>query len=202
MTPQQRSTKPSIGGSEELLSGLPEGHVIHTLASEHVQIIGILRKLDELRNILIQKPSLEESTEILEEISHSAGLLLDAEKHHLREEQVVCLEMERRGISGPPEIMRQEHNLLRPIKKRLLDLATTEAEKREFETLQREINETTDRIISNLLLHINKEDKVLYPTALEIIDDPDTWSNMRLQCDEIGYCSFTPGVDTSMKEVG
>jgi DUF438 domain-containing protein len=197
MTDQQDATSQGVngGGSEELLKNLPEGHVIHTLVLEHVEILGILRKLDILRNTLSRMATLEESADTLQEIGHSANLLLDAEKHHLREEQVVCLEMEKRGISGPPEIMRQEHNLLRPIKKRLLDLATTGAEKRDFSTLQAEVDETTDRIISNLLLHIQKEDKVLYPMALQIIDDPETWLTMRQQCDEIGYCTFTPKLD-------
>ncbi|UCH10245.1 MAG: hemerythrin domain-containing protein [Fidelibacterota bacterium] len=190
--PDTTSQGASGGGGEELLKNLPSDHVIHTLMSEHVEILGILRKLDSLRNTLSRMSTLEESTEILQEIGQNASLLLEAEKHHLREEQVVCLEMEKRGISGPPEIMRQEHNLLRPIKKRLLDLVTTGAEKRDFHILQAEVDETTDRIISNLLLHIQKEDKVLYPMALQIIDDPDTWTAMQRQCDEIGYCAFTP----------
>ncbi len=88
--------------------------------------------------------------------------------------------------------MRQEHNLLRPLKQRLLDLATAGGEKKEIGTLQDEIDETMDRIISNLMLHIRKEDNVLYPLALETIDDPAVWEKMRVRCDEIGYCTFTP----------
>ena len=88
--------------------------------------------------------------------------------------------------------MRQEHNLLRPLKQRLLDLATAGGEKKALVTLQDEIDETMDRIISNLMLHIRKEDNVLYPLALETIDDPAVWEKMRVRCDEIGYCTFTP----------
>ena len=171
---------------------MPEGHVIHTLAGEHVQILGFLRELDTLRNELLQMATLEESRAILDDIRHYAELLLDAESHHLREEQVVCVELEKRGISGPPEVMRQEHNLLRPLKQRLLDLATAGGEKKELGTLQHEIDETMDRIISNLMLHIQKEDNVLYPLALETIDDSAVWEKMRVRCDEIGYCTFTP----------
>ena len=55
-----------------------------------------------------------------------------------------------------------------------------------------EIDETMDRIISSLMLHIQKEDNVLYPLALETIDDPVVWEKIRVRCDEIGYCTFTP----------
>jgi len=184
------------GGNEKLLQQVPEGHVIHTLVSEHFQILGILRTLDDLRRKLFHKSIAEESREILDEIGRCAGLLLDAENHHLRDGEVVCLELEKQGISGPPEIMRQEHKLLRPIKERLLNLAGEVAEKKPFSTLRAEIDETTDRMISNFLLHIQKEDNVLYPLALRTIDDPGIWEMMRERCDRIGYCSFTPGVDS------
>ncbi len=178
---------------QELLQELPDGHVIHTLVSEHRFILEFLRKLDDLRNELEKKLTLEESQSILTEIGRIAEHLLDAESHHLREEQVVCLEMEKRGISGQPEIMRQEHNLLRPIKERLLGLARAGGEKKSFRILQAEISETTDRMISNLVLHIQKEDNVLYPMALETITDPATWEEMKKRCDQLGYCTFTPG---------
>lgn len=184
---------PGSSRGEELLKSLPEGHVIHTLVTEHVQILGFLRELDALRNRLMQMGTLDESRAILDNICSYSELLLDAESHHLREEQVVCLELEKRGISGQPEIMRQEHNLLRPLKQRLLNLATAGSEKKEFVTLQAEIDETMDRVISNLLLHIQKENKVLYPLTLETIDDPAVWEEMRVHCDKIGYCSFTLG---------
>ncbi|MFB0516815.1 MAG: hemerythrin domain-containing protein, partial [Candidatus Neomarinimicrobiota bacterium] len=184
-------------GGERLLEQVPEGHVIHTLVSEHRKIIGILRKLDNLRNTLMDKSCLEDCQDIFGEIHRCAELLLDADNHHLREEEVVCLELERRGISGPPEVMRQEHKLLRPMKERLLNLADEGPVKKTFATLQAEIDETTDRIISNIVLHIQKENNVLYPLALEKIDDPVVWDKMREQCDRIGYCSFTPGIGTS-----
>ncbi|UCH63146.1 MAG: hemerythrin domain-containing protein [Fidelibacterota bacterium] len=193
---QYNVNRPGSGSrGEELLKSLPEGHVIHTLVNEHVQILGFLRELDALRNRLMQMQTFDESQAILDNINDYTELLLDAESHHLREEQVVCLELEKRGISGQPEIMRQEHNLLRPLKQRLQNLATGGCEKKQFATLQAEIDETMDRVISNLLLHIQKEDKVLYPLSLETIDDPAVWEEMRVHCDEIGYCSFTVDVD-------
>ncbi len=76
---------------------------------------------------------------------------------------------------------------------RLLDLVAAGSEKKEFAALQAKIDETMDRVISNLMLHIQKEDNIYYPLALETIDDPAVWEEMHTRCDEIGYCSFTFG---------
>ncbi|MFC1542932.1 hemerythrin domain-containing protein [Candidatus Neomarinimicrobiota bacterium] len=181
------------GGRKELLRSLPESHVLHTITQEHEHITGFLRELDTQRNQLVQKATLNESRSILDDIRHSAELLLDTESHHIREEEVVCLELERMHISGPAETLRREHNLLRPLKRRLLDLTTIGSEKMEFNTLQAEINGVIDRVICNYLLHMQKEDDILFPLVLENIDDAAIWERMRIQCDEIGYCSFTPG---------
>ncbi len=66
MTDQQRAANPMGSGDREgdLLRSLPEGHVIHTLVSEHVQILGFLRELGTLRIKLLQMATLEESRAI------------------------------------------------------------------------------------------------------------------------------------------
>ena len=40
--------------------------------------------------------------------------------------------------------------------------------------------------------HIFKENNILYPTAVEIIDDESVWEQMHHDADKIGYCCFTP----------
>ena len=40
--------------------------------------------------------------------------------------------------------------------------------------------------------HIFKENNILYPTSLEVIQDADTWQKLKDACDKIGYCCFTP----------
>ncbi len=40
--------------------------------------------------------------------------------------------------------------------------------------------------------HIFKENNILYPMAVQVILEPEKWADMKLKCDEIGYCCFTP----------
>ncbi len=192
MADQQGTTNLMEQGGERLLALLPEGHVIHTLVSEHVQILALLREIDRVRVKLLTLETLDEDRDTLENLRQVAELLLEAENHHLREERVLFAEMEKRGILGPSEVIRKEHELLRHLKKRLVSLSSTGLEKKSFNTVKTEIDETADRLISNLVAHIHKEDYVLYPAALQVIDDPPAWASMRERCDEIGYGPFSP----------
>jgi DUF438 domain-containing protein len=40
--------------------------------------------------------------------------------------------------------------------------------------------------------HIFKENNVLYPAALEVIEDESVWTRLKQECDKIGYCCFKP----------
>ena len=193
MADQQGTTNLfEYGGGEGLLERLPKGHLIHTLVSEHVQILVLLRKIDGIRIKLLTLEVLEEDRDALDILRQFAERLLKTENHHLREEWVLFAEMEKRGIAGPSEVIRKEHELLRHLKKRLMGLSSTGLKKKSFGTITSEIDETTDRLISNLVAHIHKEDYVLYPAALQVIDDPASWASMRERCDQIGYGPFSP----------
>ncbi len=180
-------------GSEagtNLLEQLPEGHVIHTMVSEHTLILGFLRQLDTLNARLKECDTREAAEPILAELATAARNLVDAEKHHAREEEVLFPEMEQRGVAAPTAVMRQEHDFLRPLKQRLLDLSSGNAPTQRFSQLQQAITDIADRLVPNLVGHINKEDSVLYPMALQVIDKPAVWDQMQQKCDEIGPCPF------------
>ncbi len=173
-----------------LLEQLPEGHVIHTLVSEHTLILGFLGQVDTLNVSLKECDTRETAEPILADLATAARNLLDAEKHHTREEEVLFPEMEQRGIAAPTAVMRQEHNFLRPLKQRLLDLAGGDAPTQRFIHLQQAISDTAERLVPNMVAHINKEDSVLYPMALQVITEPAIWDQMQKKCDEIGPCPF------------
>jgi DUF438 domain-containing protein len=40
--------------------------------------------------------------------------------------------------------------------------------------------------------HIFRINNIMFPTALEAIDDPEIWSQLKQECDKIGYCCFSP----------
>lgn len=84
-----------------------------------------------------------------------------------------------------------EHEDLRVRKKALKKLVDNHS-KISYEDFISKLNEIGGYLVQNLDDHINKENNILYPTALGAIDRVK-WSEIKKKFDEIGYCCFTPG---------
>lgn len=181
------------GELDKIKTKIEPGHVLDTLIVEHDKILEFLTELEEI-NFKIQKlESYDSSLEEFEALKTVVDNILDAENHHQREEQVLFAEMENREITGPTRIMRMEHDDLRA-KKKFLKQAAEEVSKLEFNEFKEKVDDTAKYIIFNLRDHIFKENYILYPTAIESIAEKETWEDMKIRCDEIGYCGFTPKV--------
>jgi hypothetical protein len=170
---------------------LPPGHIVATLVSEHELILGFLEKLDSINKTVQQMNAYDQTREDFKMLAHIAEHLAEAELHHQREEQILFPELEVRGVYGPPAVMRAEHEQLRKSKQRLKNLAAQVAEM-EFSQFKEQLDETVRLIVPTLREHIFKENNILYPTALKLIEDEKVWQRLKEACDKIGYCCFTP----------
>lgn len=87
--------------------------------------------------------------------------------------------------------MRLEHEDLRKKKRALKELSES-VENLDFNDYKDELKKLSNSICFELKDHIFKENYILYPTALESIESNAKWVNMKKECDNIGYCTFTP----------
>lgn len=179
------------GELEKLQSNISKGHVLYTLIEEHELILSFLKELDEVTNTILNMNEFDESREEFKRVTQLIDNILDAEPHHKREEDVLFPELESRGITGPTRIMRMEHEDLREKKKALKKLSES-VSTLDFEEYKEELKKLSNDICFELRDHIFKENYILYPTALESINSKDKWDNMKNECDNIGYCTFTP----------
>ena len=179
------------GEIKKFRKSLPKGHVVHTFVSEHDYILKFLDELDSLNEKFQKMESLKDGKKELKELLHVAEHLVGAEPHHKREEEVLFPAMEREGITGPPRVMRMEHEDLRAHKKELLELAKN-AGRLGFKTFKGRLDSTAKFISFSLREHIFKENNILYPAAVKAIKGKEEWNAMKEECDSIGYCCFTP----------
>lgn len=179
------------GQLEKMKTKLSPGHVIHTMVAEHDMILSFLDGLENINTIFQKKDSCNGECEEIKQLRHIAEHLVGSEPHHKREEDVVFPEMEKKGISEPQKIMRMEHEELRARKEELKELVenVTAMDFNEFKT---KLDRIAKYIVFTLRDHIFKENNMLYPTALEIINEKESWERMKEECDKIGYCCFTP----------
>ncbi len=163
---------------DKIKSRLGDSHPIKILISEHDDILGFLDVLEEIGDRIPSGLS-EEDKGKLKKVAKN---LVESEKHHEREEEVIFPRLEERGIDGPPRIMKQDHNEFRPRKKKLLELSKNPEKNKE------EIVELIDFLTYNLRDHIFKENNILYPTALDELED---WDVIGEEGERIGLCSFS-----------
>jgi PAS domain S-box-containing protein len=83
-----------------------------------------------------------------------------------------------------------EHNDIREEKKKLYKLVETK-ESMSFEEFAKELGELAKSTEDMLSSHFYKESNILFPAALKVISE-DEWREIKKQCDELGYCCFTP----------
>ena len=169
---------------------LEPGHPVHTLMEEHKMILSFLEKLREVNEKISTARSFDEVKDELELLVHIAEHLVEADKHHEREEDVLFPALKEHGIVEPPEIMKEEHEELKPRKKELYRIAT-ERESYEYSEFARKVKELAEYITEELPKHIYKEDRILYPMAVQTLPE-ELWDEIKRNCDEIGYCCFTP----------
>lgn len=176
---------------EKLRNNISNGHLLYTMVEEHTVILEVLKELEEVTNVILSMDKYDESKSEFKKVTELAIKVLDAEPHHKREEDVLFVELEKRGITGPTRIMKLEHEDLRNMKKKLKELSET-VEDMDFDVYKSSLEKISKAICFELKDHIFKENYILYPTALETINDDSLWNGMKSKCDEIGYCTFTP----------
>ena len=170
--------------------GAPPGHPVHTFMEEHKRITWFLEELKKITYKLEKSSGFGSAEEELETLKHIADHLMEVENHNVREENVLFPYLEKHGVKEPPAVMWAEHSDLREKKKQLQELSET-PEQLEYRTFVEKVKQLADQIEKGLTSHIYKEDHILYPTALRVITEEE-WREIKAQCDELGYCCFTP----------
>ncbi|MFB6290939.1 MAG: DUF438 domain-containing protein [Candidatus Bipolaricaulia bacterium] len=183
---------------EEVEEGQDKQHPREILESEHEVL---LEKLEELGNIIEEFDNLESYEELgddLDKLKDIADYLLGAENHHNREEEALFPRVERKGLTGPTEVMREEHEDYLEKKKRFGKLMEN-VEELDFEKFTSKVERIGRYLVEGMNDHIYKENNILYPAAGDVLEDED-WEEIKGKFDQMGYTFFTPGLEENEDE--
>jgi PAS domain S-box-containing protein len=175
-------------GKQQL--NVPAAHPISILMEEHKILTQRAERLQTLTDMVEEACDIVYVGDVLKEIQQIAKKFQEAEKHYLREENVLFPVLEKHGITEPPAIMWMEHNQIREKKKQLADLAE-KWNTMTFFDFKKKLVETAKPLSSLLPNHYFKENNILFPAALQTIQEGE-WQDIREEFDEIGYCCYTP----------
>jgi DUF438 domain-containing protein len=168
----------------------PAGHPIHILMEEHKMLLEFAGELRGVAKAIKTAEDSDSFSEAIKQLSQVAGHFKESESHYLREENVLFPYLEKHGVTQPPAIMWMEHDNIREIEKTLYGAIDT-PESMAFQDFVKQMEEVTLSLAEMLSSHFYKENNVLFPTALRVVEESE-WRDIRREFDEIGYCSFTP----------
>jgi PAS domain S-box-containing protein len=175
---------------EKQMPNLKPSQPISILMEEHKIMLQMTEKLTALSNKILRVTDIRYVTEEIHQVEHVAEDFTDAEKHYLREENVLFPIVEKHGVTEPPAIMWMEHDQIREQKKQLhkliADLNTSG-----FDVFKQQLWETAKSLSNLLSNHFYKENNILFPAAMSVVTEAE-WVAVRKEFDEIGYCCFIP----------
>ncbi|MFW6038415.1 MAG: hemerythrin domain-containing protein [Candidatus Saliniplasma sp.] len=165
------------GFSRNVLQNIESDHPIRKLVEEHEKVKSLLLTIEtHMKNEDIE-------TDMESTVKYFITTLNELEKHFDREEDVIFPRLNDLKKVGRTILLEEEHGEILEMRDELqeaLKEGTVDTE---------DVKEILFDIITDIRMHTFFESDMLYPTALEILDD---WEEIKKESDKIGYCKFEP----------
>ena len=164
------------------------GHPVYTFRAEN-ELVAL--QLNEARQLL-QKTVIDASGENCAKLLESIKKLAEFEKHYLRKENLLFPFLEKYGFSGPSSVMWGIHDDIRKAWKAMLK--TLQDESTESRACAAEAAKLFNPMENAMREMIYKEENILFPNALERLNEAD-WRSIHAQEADFGFSYVTRGTD-------
>jgi DUF438 domain-containing protein len=175
------------------LSETPEtlpGHPVNTFVQENRELTKTTQQIRLMMKALEALPDDADATEPMRAIQGVLNSLMDVDKHYRRKEYLLFPYFEKNKLPGPPMVMWGKHDEVRSMLKETIAglqqverMSAAEAKAYCLFTVTPAMDAIDDMIY--------KEEKILFPTALDLLSEQD-WYDIYVQSDEYGYCLYAP----------
>lgn len=163
------------------------GHPIFTFRAENLAVQRVLAELGEALEDLKNLPN----TPTLTRAQALTAKLMLYERHYLRKENILFALLERTGFTGPSKVMWAVHDDIRRGWKALHALLAQEDVAAAGDLAAR-IAEIFEPLAHAIREMVYKENKILFPAALERLTEAD-WAAIRAQEEDLGFAYIQPG---------
>jgi DUF438 domain-containing protein len=166
------------------------GHPVNTFVQENRELTRTTGQVRLLMEKVKAMPDEEDATAQMREIQQLLNNLMDVDKHYRRKEQLLFSYFEKNELPGPPAVMWGKHDEARELLKQTI-AGLQQTESMNASEAQAYNLFTVDAVVEAIDDMVYKEEKILFPTALNLLTEQD-WYEIYLQSDEYGYCLFDP----------
>lgn len=161
----------------------PPGHPLQTLLAENRALEKVLAETQEVLTHLRNEPGRGNWPADRARLAGLFASLADVDKHFLKKENQLFPRLEAKGVSGPSKVMWAVHDDIRAHLKearRALEIGDADL-----------VARTGLWVLQEMRDMIGKEEKILFPMSLEILDEAD-WARVKKGEEEIGYAWISP----------
>jgi DUF438 domain-containing protein len=171
----------------EFKSKLPGNHVLRQIHAEHELLSYFMAELSDVTEKIIKKEQISDTSSLFRRYCHIVEHLDAMAEHIEREEDIIFPYLARRGWKKLTATAAGEHMYIKMAVEDLIRLLGTIGNQKpnEYKT---KLGSVVSYLVPAVRDHIFLEDNIIYPLALEIIDDESVWDSIKDICDEIGYC--------------
>lgn len=166
------------------------GHPVHTFVRENLALTKTTTQIRHLMSRIKALAQDETATALMDEIHQLLNDLMDVEKHYLRKENLLFPFFEKNDLPGPPTVMWGKHDEARDLLKGTLE-AFQEVDEFSAKEAAAFNQFTVQAVIDAIDDMVYKEEKILFPTALNLLTEQD-WYEIYMQSDEYGFCLYEP----------
>ena len=172
---------------DNLRNRLPTNHVLRRVMAEHDMLRCFLDDLKDVEQIIQKMEHLSDVSSEFRKLGHIARHLNAMHEHIAREEDVIFPFLKKHGWASLCRSVCSDHVYIKIALNDLIRLIGT-FNKNKMDEFKARLNSITKYLCPTIEEHLFQEENVLYPIALEVINDEELWEKTKAICDEIGYC--------------
>ncbi|MEE8640074.1 MAG: DUF438 domain-containing protein [bacterium] len=169
------------------------GHPVDTFRRENEAVAVVAARIRETLDALGERPRDDDFASRRQELEASFARLAEFEKHYVRKENQLFPLLERHDVSGPTQVMWALHDDIRAML-RETRRALAQGEAGAFVA-------AADKLLTAVDDMIYKEEKILFPMALETLSTEE-WREVRRGEEEIGYALAEPAAPWPPEDEG
>jgi DUF438 domain-containing protein len=173
--------------TQRIRAALPANHVVRRIICEHEFILCVLADLEDANSGVRVMERRDDTMMAFRKLEHAVWHLTGMTVHHSLEEDMIMPELMSRGYAALAEACKLDHVFVDAGIRKLAELVTS-GHKMQFPFFTRELNLAATALVSAYREHIFREDNIMLPLALKVINEPRVWQRINEYCDDISYC--------------
>lgn len=175
------------GQAQNLKNSLPQNHLLRKVLVEHDLARCFLADLKDTVDNILKIQCISDTNSEFMKLTHIVEHLSAMTEHIDREEDVIFPSLKKHGWSSLYRSAKNEHVYIKAAVNDLITL-TSSFKNGKIKDFKNKLSAITRQLTPLMTEHLFQEDNILYPIAIEVINDEKIWAGIKEVCDEIGYC--------------